>query len=145
MFKQVTAKKFAWMWNWCKFNLVGLLGIILQLSLLKVFTVINIDYLMATFMAVEITIIHNFFWHESWTWKERTSSSRKSLDKFSRLVKFNSTTGGISLVGNLLLMKVFVGIFHLPITLGNLLAILSCSTLNFLVSHKIVFRKPQTT
>lgn len=144
MLKQIATKKFAWFRNWCKFNLVGLLGIILQLSLLKTFTVINIDYLLATFMAVEITIIHNFFWHESWTWREHRASSTKFFNKFSRLAKFNITTGSISLIGNLLLMKVFVGTFNLPITLANLLAILSCSTLNFLVSHKVVFRKTQT-
>ncbi|MBI4853464.1 MAG: GtrA family protein [Acidobacteria bacterium] len=136
--------KVSWIWNWCKFNLVGLLGVALQLSLSRLFAAINLDYLLATFIAVEITILHNFYWHEHWTWREQTLKSNHFFDKLFRLVKFNSTTGAISLIGNLVLMKFFVGAFHLPITFANLLAIISCSTLNFLVSHRVVFRNHQT-
>jgi putative flippase GtrA len=139
MLSLTTDNKFGWMISWGKFNLVGLLGVVLQLSLLKIFVTIGIGYLVATLISVEITIIHNFFWHEHWTWHERTS---KSLSlKLIRLMKFNITTGLISLVGNLLLMKVFVSNFHLPIVLANLLAIVSCSIFNFLVSQLFVFQK----
>ncbi len=129
------------MWHWCKFNLVGLLGVVVQLCLLKCFTAIGVGYLVATVVAVEITIAHNFFWHEHWTWQERTISSNQFSNRLSRLVKFNSTTGMVSLIGNLLLMKLFVGTIHLPVILANLLAIASCSTVNFLVSNLVVFPK----
>ncbi len=141
MLKLLANNKFTWTRHWCKFNIVGLLGVILQLCLLKCFTAIGVGYLVATVIAVEITIAHNFFWHEHWTWQERTVSSNKTSDRLSRLVKFNSTTGMVSLIGNLLLMKLFVGTIHLPIILANLLAIASCSTINFLVSDLVVFRK----
>jgi dolichol-phosphate mannosyltransferase len=133
--------KLAWVWNWAKFNLVGVLGVFVQLFLLKLFVTIGISYVLSTLIAVEITIIHNFFWHENWTWQEDTSKANKFVDRLFRLAKFNSTTGGISLLGNLVLMKIFVGGFNLPILIANLLAIICCSTLNFLVSHKVVFRK----
>lgn len=139
MLSLTTDNKISWMISWGKFNLVGLLGVVLQLSLLKILVTIGVGYLVATLIAVEITIVHNFFWHEHWTWRERTS---KSLSlKLIRLMKFNTSTGLISLTGNLLLMKVFVSDFHLPVVLANLLAIVSCSIFNFLVSHLFVFQK----
>lgn len=140
-FDKLENNKLAWVWNWSKFNLVGILGVVLQLFLLKIFITIGVSYVLSTLIAVEITIIHNFFWHENWTWQEYTSKANKFSDRLFRLAKFNSTTGGISLLGNLVLMKIFVGVFNLPILIANLLAIICCSTLNFLVSHKVVFRK----
>lgn len=139
----VNNNKFAWIWNWSKFNLVGLLGIILQLSLLKLFTVMDVGYLVATSIAVEITIIHNFFWHEHWTWQERTTSCNQISNKISRLIKFNTTTGLISLIGNLLLMKLFVEALNLPIALANLFAIGICGIFNFLVSNLVVFPRQE--
>lgn len=129
--------------DWGKFNLVGLLGVIVQLLLLKIFTVIGLDYVIATLIAVEITIIHNFFWHEHWTWRERLTNEFSSQNV--RLLRFNATTGLISLIGNLLLMKLFVETAHLPIILANLLAIICCSIFNFLISNFLIFCKQQTT
>ncbi|MBN8724959.1 MAG: GtrA family protein [Acidobacteria bacterium] len=138
-----TDNKISWIISWGKFNLVGLLGVVLQLSLLKLFVTIGVCYLVATLIAVEITIIHNFFWHEHWTWRERTSKNFSS--QLIRLAKFNTSTGLISLVGNLLLMKVFVSNFHLPVVLANFLAIASCSIFNFLVSNLFVFQKTDSS
>lgn len=125
--------------DWCKFNLVGLLGIIVQLSLLKILVLLDVGYIVATAIAVEITIVHNFFWHEYWTWRDRVNQNLS--DRFFRWLRFNTTTGLISLVGNLLFMKLLVGSVHLPITLANLLTIGLCATFNFLVSDQFVFRK----
>jgi putative flippase GtrA len=138
-----TDNKTSWIISWGKFNLVGLLGVVLQLSLLKLFVAIGVGYLVATLIAVEITIIHNFFWHEHWTWRERASKNFSS--QLIRIAKFNTSTGLISLIGNLLLMKVFVSNLHLPIILANLLAIASCSIFNFLVSHLFVFQNADSS
>ncbi len=143
MLTLTTDNKTSWIISWGKFNLVGLLGVVLQLSLLKLLVAIGVGYLVATLIAVEITIIHNFFWHEHWTWRER-ASNKFSL-QLIRLAKFNTSTGLISLIGNLLLMKVFVSNLHLPIILANLLAIASCSIFNFLVSHLFVFQKTDSS
>jgi dolichol-phosphate mannosyltransferase len=126
--------------DWCKFNIVGVLGVVLQLVLLKCLVALGIGYIVATAIAVEITIIHNFFWHEHWTWKYRIGKK----DRYYRLLGFNSTNGLISLLGNMLFMKIFVGTFHLPIILANLIAIILCATFNFFVSNQLVFRKKST-
>src|SRR5579863_4868014 len=63
--------------RWMRFNAVGIGGFTLQLALLKVFvSVLRIDPVAASVLAVEVVIIHNFFWHERFTWRERVGSNR---------------------------------------------------------------------
>jgi putative flippase GtrA len=57
-----------------------------------------------------------------------------------RLVRFNLTTGVVSILGNLLLMRLLVGQMHLPSLPPSLVSIAGCSLVNFLVSEFIVFR-----
>src|SRR5438477_826270 len=124
--------------RWCKFNLVGGIGIGVQfvaLFLLK--SVLQFDYLFATAIAVEAAVVHNFVWHEQFTWADRVQSSwQRSL---RRLLRFNLTTGAVSIVGNLALMRVMVGEGHINYLLANAIAIALCSIANFLVSETWVF------
>jgi putative flippase GtrA len=91
--------------RWFKFNLVGGIGIAVQLATLTSLKMVwHLDYLIATALAVEVTVIHNFLWHERFTWANRAGAG------FARFVKFNLTTGLFSITGNLLLMEVARGI-----------------------------------
>jgi putative flippase GtrA len=88
---------------------------------------------------VEAAVVHNFLWHERYTWADRLQPSwTRSLP---RLLRFNLTTGGVSIAGNLALMKVMVGWGHLNYLVANGAAIALCSLLNFLVSEQWVFAK----
>lgn len=125
--------------HWLKFNAVGAMGIVVQLVALVIFdSGLKLNYLVATALAVETAVLHNFIWHERWTWVERTRLSRGAV--FSRLLRFNFTTGAILILGNLLFMRVFVGWVHLPYLIGNMISIASCSILNFIVSDQLVFQ-----
>jgi putative flippase GtrA len=125
--------------RWVKFNVVGGGGMIIQLSLLVLLTEsLQIHYLLATLLAVEGAILHNFVWHELWTWKDKRSNSRRAL--FSRLLRFHLANGTTSLVGNLVIMKLAVGHFQMPVLAANLLAIAACSIINFLLSDSFVFK-----
>jgi putative flippase GtrA len=124
--------------RWCKFNLVGGIGIGVQfaaLFLLK--TVLHCDYLFATAIAVEAAVVHNFVWHEQFTWADRLQPTWRSSRR--RFLRFNMTTGLVSIVGNLALMKVMVGLGGMNYLLANALAIALCSVANFLVSDVWVF------
>ncbi len=126
-----------------KFNLVGAIGIAVQLAMLAALTSgLHIEYLLATALAVETAVLHNFIWHERYTWADRRSLRRR--DVVARLVRFNCTTGAISIGGNLLLMRLLVGQAHLPAIVANLITIAACSVVNFLMSDRVVFRgEPQ--
>ena len=120
--------------RWLKFNLVGGMGIAVQLLILVLLkTGMHLNYLLATALAVEVTVIHNFFWHERFTWADRASAG------LPRFLKFNLTTGLFSIAGNLALMKLLVGLGHMNYLLANAITITACSVVNFLVSDGFVF------
>ena len=127
--------------RWLKFNLVGGIGIAVQFAaLLLLKGVFHFDYLAATAIAVEAAVVHNFVWHEQCTWSDRVQASwRRSLPRFAR---FNLTTGAVSILGNLALMKVMVGYGGMNYLLANVVAIALCSMANFLVSEEWVFGEP---
>jgi len=124
--------------RWLKFNFVGGVGIGVQIGALAFFrSVVQVEYLLATALAVETAVIHNFLWHERFTWRDRPAAGgRQSL---VRLAKFNATNGGVSLAGNVLIMRMLVGELHLNYLIANLIAVAVCSLANFLLSDRFVF------
>src|SRR5258708_18059084 len=100
---------------------------------------LGFNYLLATAIAVEAAVVHNFVWHEQFTWADRVELSwRRS---WPRLLRFNLTNGAVSLLGNLALMKVMVGVGHMNYLLANAIALTLCSVANFLVSEEWVFEE----
>ena len=99
----------------------------------------HLGYLLATTLAVEAAVLHNFLWHERYTWADRVQPSWPT--SLPRLLRFNLTNGGISIAGNLALMKVMVGVGHMNYLIANGIAIAVCSLANFLASDEWVFEK----
>ena len=120
-----------------KFNGVGILGFVLQLGLLAVLMRFGMHYLAATAVAVELTVLHNFAWHERWTWRDRPAGA---AGRWRRLWRFHATNGLVSLAGNLLIMRLLVGLFGMPAIPANLLSVLACALVNFTASDRFVFR-----
>jgi putative flippase GtrA len=119
-----------------KFSLVGGIGIGVQLAALATLTAMGVNYLLATVVAVECAILHNFVWHQRFTWADRTRSTAEAL---RRLLRFHVSNGLISLVGNMTLMRWLVGGLRAPILMGNVLTISICALANFVVSDCWVF------
>jgi len=126
--------------RWLKFNAVGGIGIAVQLVvLLGLKDGFHLNYLLATALAVQAAVVHNFVWHERYTWADRSQPSwRKSLPRF---VRFNLTNGAVSIVGNIGLMQMMVGVRHMNYLIANGIAIALCSVVNFLVSDGLVFEE----
>ena len=125
--------------RWLKFNLVGALGAGVQLASLSI---LNRswpgNYLMTSSVALELTLLHNFVWHLHYTWRDRRDASSWQR----RCIQFHYSSGIVSLIGNLGLMRVLVRDAHLPVVLANLLAILCCSLVNFYVGSRWTFAVP---
>lgn len=120
--------------RWLKFNAVGAAGILVQLAALALLTyVFGVSYLLSTALAVEAAVLHNFLWHERFTWADR-----KSTQRLQRLLKFNVSTGLVSVLGNILAMKLLLaaGMQLLP---ANLLSIAACSVANYMIADRVVF------
>jgi putative flippase GtrA len=124
--------------RWLKFNAVGGIGIVVQLAALAVFrSWLKVDYLLATGLAVEIAVIHNFLWHERYTWADRPAT--RPMQSLVRLAKFNASNGAVSMLGNLGLMRLLVGELKFNYVVSNLIAIVVCSLVNFLLGDRFVF------
>ena len=127
------------MLHWIKFNVVGVIGFALQSATLFVLThsALRVSYLVATAVAVELAVLNNFIWHQRWTWSDRPATTKKEI--LWRFAKFNSTNGLVSIAGNLLLMSLLVGHFGLSIMGANVVTVVACSILGFILAHRIAF------
>jgi putative flippase GtrA len=112
------------------------MGFTLQLCLLAALTgLLGFHYLAATALAVETAIVHNFLWHERWTWGDRITDG----SRFLRFLRFNGTIGLVSIVGNLAFMQLFVGELLMRPVPGNIASVACCAALNFVLNDQVVF------
>ena len=128
-----------------RFVWVGAGGFVVQGLALLALDAAGMPYPIATALAVEAAILHNFLWHERWTWGDRTASGEVAglkaggHERLTRFLRFNGATAVISIAGNVALMGLFVGGFHLPLLPANLLAVLALSVLNYVSADRLVF------
>jgi putative flippase GtrA len=121
-----------------RFSAVGILGAGVQLLLQSLLTRgLDFPSVTATPVAVEIAILHNFLWHELFTWSAR--GARGSGQIARRLWRFHAMNGLISLGGNTIIVYSLVERLKLPAMLAAAGAIILCSVANFLVADRWVF------
>lgn len=119
---------------------VSVLGMLVQWAVLVIlFGHFHYPLLWATALAVEAAVLHNYFWHERWTWADRAGKS--TLGRWQRLLAFHAANGLTSIIGNLVMMRVGVEMLQLRYWEANALAIACCSLINFISGDCLVFRK----
>jgi putative flippase GtrA len=124
------------MMRWAKFNSVGAVGMVVQLAALAVFNRWMAGrYLLATALAIEVTLLHNFAWHALYTWRDRRGDGGLA----GQMVRFHLSNGAVSMVGNLLLMRVLAKGAGMPVLAANGVAIVVCSVVNFFLGDGWVF------
>ncbi|MGD0940995.1 MAG: GtrA family protein [Terracidiphilus sp.] len=122
--------------RWSKFNLVGAMGMVVQLGVLALLNRWMAGrYLLASAAAVEVTLLHNFAWHIRYTWRDRRDDSTR----LRQLMRFHLSNGLVSMLGNLALMRIFVDEARMPVLAANGVAILCCSLVNFCFGDSWVF------
>jgi putative flippase GtrA len=120
------------MTRWLRFNAVGIVGSGVQLLALSMMLRWHVHYLVATALALETALLHNYVWHRRWTWAGQAGS----------LWRFHLSNGLVSLASNLLLMRILKGAMGLPAIPSNLAAITLTSFLNFTFASRWVFVHP---
>ena len=122
--------------RWGKFNLVGAIGMVVQLTALAALNrCAPGHYLFASAMALELTLLHNFVAHLHYTWRDRRNDSALP----AQLIRFHLSNGLVSMLGNLALMRILVHGTHLPLLVANAIAILCCSGVNFSLGNNWAF------
>ena len=84
-------------------------------------------------------MLHNFVWHERFTWKDRAGRSGRARRRRGCCGSMPGT-GWCRSRGNLVLMRLFVGGMRWKLLVANGMAIAICSLLNFAASEWFVFR-----
>lgn len=115
--------------RWLRFNAVGIVGAGVQLLMLTCLLRLRVNYLVATAVALEIAVLHNYAWHRRWTWAGHPGS----------IWRFHASNGILSLISNLLLMRLFTGTMGFPPIPSNLAAIALTSLVNFAFASRWVF------
>ena len=119
------------------FTLVGVIGYGVQTVVLWLLVGrLTMAVVPATLMATEAAVLHNFLWHLWWTWADRPAGPRAIG---WRLLRFNLSNGGFSLVGGAAIMALLVDALGMHYLLANLVAVLVVSVANFLASDRFVF------
>lgn len=126
--------------RWLRFNLVGAMGMAVQLTALALLNrCARGHYLVASAAALELTLLHNFLWHWHYTWRDRRGSSTP----LRAFLRFQLSNGLVSLVGNLALMRLLVHYTQMPLLASNLIAIACCSLATFGIGNSWVFSCPR--
>ncbi len=124
--------------RWLRFNLVGAIGMALQMGTLALLNAIAPAHpILASSIALELTLLHNFAWHQHYTWRDRSRTSTPT-----RLFRFHLANGLVSWAGNLALLPLLLRITRLHLLPANLLVIATCSLLNFAISDRFTFPSP---
>jgi len=124
-----------------KFNAVGLLGAGLQVLLLYLLIErCNLAKVAATPITVEIAVIHNFLWHERFTWRDRECAGVRAT--ITRFWRFHAGNGLVSLVGNTAVISALGECCHIPALPAAAAAIALCAPVNFWLADRWVYAAP---
>lgn len=126
--------------RFARFAAVGAIGLVLQLAALALFTAMGWPYVMAAAIAVELAALHNFYWHQRWTWCDRALPQR-TVGR--RLVDYHLTTASIAVAGNVVLTGAIVEFFGARPLLANVAAVAVLAAANFGVADRWVFVLPE--
>ncbi len=120
-----------------RFNAVGALGVGVQLTVLWVLVERwDAGYAAATAVAVGCAVVHNFAWHQRWTWGDRRTRGAAAVITFLRFV---GTNGVVSIAGNLAVMMLLAGGAGMNPVIANAIAIALTGVVNFATGHLFVF------
>lgn len=119
-----------------KFALVGCLGTTVQLVTMSVLSkALHMPIVPATLLSVELALLHNFWWHQKYTWAER-----QAADCLQRLWRFHLANGVVSLLGNGALSYLFVTRLRMPGIAATLAAIALCAFANFALAERWIYQ-----
>src|SRR6478672_434983 len=125
--------------RFARFAGVGLAGFLVQLAVLWWLSSTPLPPLIATALAVEAAVLHNFLWHQRWTW-----SDRAGVGTGRRLLRFHLATGVVSIAGNVALTAVYTSVAHMPLLAANVLSVATMSLVTFAVADRWVFTSVST-
>jgi putative flippase GtrA len=123
-----------------KYALVAALGAGVNSAGLYLFKgVLGLPLVLASVLAIEIAIVHNFVWFRCWAWKDRFAGQRISF--LRQLVAYNAVTGAIDLTGNISVLWALTHFFGMHYLIANVLGMIAPPIAKFWLNEKVFFRR----
>ena len=92
----------------------------------------------AAALAVELAVLHNFLWHQRFTWRDRPAAGLR--ERAARLWRFHAANGILSVAGNAAVVWLLAQQLGLPALAAQGAAIAICAPLNFWAADRWVYR-----
>lgn len=110
-----------------KFGIVGGSGVLVNMGLLFILTrFLSVRLEIASAIAIEVSILSNFFLNNLWTFKKRDTH----VPFWSRLLRYHLVTGLAGIV-NYLVLLLLVNTFGLHDMISNLIGIMIGTVINY--------------
>ncbi len=120
-----------------KFAIVGVSGIGVNMGvlyLLKEFALIPV--FIGSLIAIELSILSNFWLNHFWTWKDRSESGTV----WGKVVRYHVGAGLTAMLGNYLILIVLTEFFGVNYLISNLIGIAVGTFGNFVVNDLWTFK-----
>lgn len=120
-----------------KYAIVGGSGALINMGVLYLLTdTIGLYYLFSAIIAIELSIISNFYWNDTWTFSKR----QKSKPLKTRIVAYHliSFWGAALNVMILFILTTVVGVNYL---ISNAVAIVGVFALNYFLNSRVTWKK----
>lgn len=130
-----------------RFGVVGFSGVFVDMTFLYLLSdpsTLALPLTRSKIIAAELAILNNFFWNDTWTFKDIAQKQPGKRQKLKRLIKFNIVCLG-GLIINVLLLNFFFNVFGLNRYIANFLAIAFVTIWNFWLNLKLSWRSTEVT
>ena len=123
-----------------RFGIVGASGVVVNQGLLMLMHgTFGLPLLLSSVVAIETSILSNFFLNSRWTWKVDLGRSPRNWVR--KAVQYHAATVVSAFAGNVLILMGLVHLFGVDYRLANLVGIAMGSGLNYVAGEFWVFRK----
>lgn len=123
-----------------RWMVVGALGFVVQVAIIRLaLSCWGMPIHLATALGVMGAVFHNFWWHERWTWRDRTAGRRST--RWQRLTTFCGLSTALTVVANVALTTTLTSWLGADVAVANLLAVLVLAVGNWLVADRVIFRE----
>jgi dolichol-phosphate mannosyltransferase len=120
-----------------KFCVVGASGVIVNMGVLYVLVeILKFSYIIASPIAIELSILSNFAVNLIWTWKDRAHN----VSFWIKLFRYHIAVGITAFVGNYILLVGLTEFFKVQYMISNLIGIAVGTVFNFIVNDLWTFR-----
>jgi len=120
-----------------KFGAVGASGVIVNMGALYLLTEFaRIPYFIGSLIAIELSILTNFWMNLIWTWKDRSEAGTL----WTKLWRYHVGAGLTAFLGNYLILIGLTGLFGINYLLSNLVGIGVGTLGNYVINDVWTFK-----